>query len=93
MEEMGRGVILKAFLKPLRRYRGAFTCRTSFLYTLLSAFGPSRVCLRKARSTETMMTVSRVSRKTTKKTGTEKTLTVMVECENELQRSNTQVWD
>lgn len=44
----------------------------------MSPLGPSRVCLRKASKTETMMTVSRVSRKTTRKTGTAKTSTAML---------------
>lgn len=40
--------------------------------------GPSRVCFRNASKTETMMTVSRVSRKTMRNTGTEKTFLPMV---------------
>ena len=39
--------------------------------------GPPRVCFRKASRTDTITTVSSISRKTTKKTGTAKTLIVM----------------
>jgi hypothetical protein len=44
------------------------TWRTRRLWRVGSGEGP-RVCLRKARRTETMMLVSRVSRKQMKKTG------------------------
>jgi len=57
----------------MSRQRRKPTWRTSFLYTLPSRSGPSSVCFRKASRTETMMTASSVSRKTTRKTGTEKT--------------------
>lgn len=52
------------------------TCLRSFLYTTGSCSGPN-CCLRKERSTETMMTVSIDSRKTMKKTGTAKTFTIL----------------
>jgi hypothetical protein len=54
------------------------TCLTSFLYVGTSLFGPSSVCFKNASSTDMRTTVSRVSRKTTKKTGTAKTSIVMV---------------
>ena len=55
----------------------AHTCLTSFLYTKRSRSGPMD-CLMKASNTETMMTVSRHSRKQMKKTGIAKTF-VMAE--------------
>ena len=54
------------------------TCLTSFLYTTRSAFGPSRVCFNQANNTEQITATSKVSRKTMKKTGTEKTFFVML---------------
>jgi hypothetical protein len=44
------------------------TCLHSFLKMTGSVPGPERVCLRKAKRTETTTTTSRDSRKTTKKT-------------------------
>lgn len=52
-------------------------CLTSFLYTAASRLGPSSVCFKKACKTETITAVSKVSRNTTKKTGTANTCTVM----------------
>lgn len=55
------------------------TCLRKDLYTARSLLGPSSVCLRKASRTETMMTVSSDSLKTTRNTGTEKTSTAIAE--------------
>jgi hypothetical protein len=52
----------------VREGGGERTCLHSFLKMMGSVPGPERVCLRKAKRTETTTTTSRDSRKTTKKT-------------------------
>jgi hypothetical protein len=47
---------------------GGRTCLHNFLKMTGSVPGPERVCLRKAKRTETTTTTSRDSRKTTKNT-------------------------
>jgi hypothetical protein len=52
----------------VREGDGERTCLHSLLKMMGSVPGPERVCLRKAKRTETTTTTSRDSRKTTKKT-------------------------
>jgi hypothetical protein len=73
------------------------TCFSNFLYTRGSLSGPI-VCFTNASKTETMMEVSRLSRKQMKKTGTANTFTILrrsrgscmgVKCKETARKMNT----
>lgn len=72
--ELGAGDMLSIVEEP--------TCLTRDLYTATSAFGPSRVFLRKASSTARMIPASMVSRNTMKNTGTANTSLAIITFES-----------